>query len=30
MAVGPDWHLRESHLYDRTTIAEIQRAAREG
>src|SRR3989440_3136697 len=30
MAVTPDWHLRESYLYDRTTIAEIQRAAREG
>ena len=30
MAVSPDWHLRESYLYDRTTIAEIQRAAREG
>jgi glutamate synthase domain-containing protein 2 len=25
-----DWHLRESALYDRTVIAEIQRAAREG
>ena len=24
------WHLRESYLYDRTVIAEIQRAAREG
>jgi glutamate synthase domain-containing protein 2 len=25
-----DWHLRESALYDRNVIAEIQRAAREG
>src|SRR5438477_5753781 len=25
-----DWSLRESYLYDRTVIAEIQRAAREG
>ena len=25
-----DWGLRESRLFDRTTIAEIQRAAREG
>src|ERR1043165_5718407 len=25
-----DWGLRESYLYDRTVIAEIQRAAREG
>jgi methylamine---glutamate N-methyltransferase subunit C len=25
-----DWHLRESALYDRNAIAEIQRAAREG
>ena len=24
------WNLRESHLFDRPTIAEIQRAAREG
>jgi glutamate synthase domain-containing protein 2 len=27
---GADWHLRESALYDRNVIAEIQRAAREG
>ena len=24
------WNLRESYLFDRTVIAEIQRAAREG
>src|SRR3989454_6962280 len=30
MAVSSDWHLRESHLFDRHVIAEIQRAAREG
>ena len=30
MAATTDWALRESHLYDRRTIAEIQRAAREG
>src|ERR671939_1382105 len=29
-SIGDDWHLRESYLYDRTVIAEIQRAAREG
>src|SRR5437773_8338864 len=27
---GQPWNLRESYLYDRTVIAEIQRAAREG
>jgi glutamate synthase domain-containing protein 2 len=27
---SPAWHLRESALYDRRVIAEIQRAAREG
>src|SRR2546426_10184036 len=30
MAVSSDWHLRESYLFDRNVIAEIQRAAREG
>src|SRR4051794_4774888 len=30
MSVGEDWHLRESYLFDRNVIAEIQRAAREG
>src|SRR2546426_7852316 len=30
MAVTSDWHLRESYLFDRNVIAEIQRAAREG
>src|SRR3954469_18243739 len=30
MTVGENWHLRESYLYDRNVIAEIQRAAREG
>src|ERR671939_1029443 len=29
-SIGDDWHLRESYLYDRAVIAEIQRAAREG
>jgi len=30
MATGADWGLRESYLYDRRVIGEIQRAAREG
>ena len=30
MATDADWGLRESYLYDRRVIAEIQRAAREG
>ncbi len=30
MAAVEEWALRESHLYDRRVIAEIQRAAREG
>ena len=29
-AAEPGWRLRESYLFDRSVIAEIQRAAREG